>query len=109
MNLMSQNQFTYESDFDRRQLVETTYHYTLEYDADETLIGGDWGTFVTLDAALEVPDFLYGYPKDAAPLDQPYTGNQVFITNQASDAAASHGMVGALADIPVELLKWSSA
>ena len=61
--------FAYAADFDTGQLQQTQYSYTLEFDARHQLIGGEWGTLAKMDASSSAPDFLYGFAKGAAPVD----------------------------------------
>ena len=61
--------FSYGADFDLNQLEQTTYQYTLEFDAQHRLIGGEWGTLAAMDASSNAPDFLYGFAAGALPED----------------------------------------
>ena len=62
-------ELSYPASFDRDHLKTTEYLYTLEFDAKKRLIGGDWGTLSALDPAADAPNFLFGFPKGAQPLD----------------------------------------
>lgn len=53
-------------DFDEQQFLSTTYQYTLEFDANKKLIGGEWGTLSSL-KTHENPDFLFGFTKKVEP------------------------------------------
>ncbi|MCX6124670.1 MAG: hypothetical protein NTV34_07965 [Proteobacteria bacterium] len=65
----SSAQLTYPGNFDKQHSSTTVYNYTLEFDADERLIGGEWGTFSKMDPGSQAPDFLFGYEADAEPID----------------------------------------
>ena len=65
----SSAQLTYPQNFDKQHSNTTTYNYTLEFDADERLIGGEWGTFNKMDPGAPAPDFLFGYEAGAEPVD----------------------------------------
>ncbi len=54
-----------QSDID--QLQNTRYEYTLEFDAQKRLIGGEWGTFEDMNPAGKAPDFLYAFAADSVP------------------------------------------
>ena len=62
-------QLTYPAGYDRTQLTTENYDYTLEFDAKERVIGGEWGTFAKIDPAASSPDFIYAYEKNAVPQD----------------------------------------
>jgi len=53
-------------DFDQTQFVQSTYHYTLEFDANKKLVGGEWGTFQSFRGS-ENPDFLFGFSSQVEP------------------------------------------
>lgn len=63
-------EFTYTTksgeDFDASMIQKSTYEYTLEFDANRKLIGGEWGTLTTF-KTHENPDFLYGFTSKAEP------------------------------------------
>jgi hypothetical protein len=65
-------QLHYSEGFDEGQSYTSNYEYTLEFDADKNLIGGEWGTLSKMDAAAGAPDFLFGYEKGAKPLNTSY-------------------------------------
>ncbi len=65
----SKPQLTYSPEFDQQRSYTSNYVYTLEFDADKKLIGGEWGTFDKIDPTDNAPDFLYGYEKGAEPID----------------------------------------
>lgn len=54
------------SDFDAEMIKKTTYDYTLEFDADKRLIGGEWGTLDSF-KTHENPDFLFGFTSKVEP------------------------------------------
>ena len=54
-------------DRDRDHIQFSTFIYTLEFDADQRVIGGEWGTLASLDAP-ENPDFLFGYRQATLPV-----------------------------------------
>lgn len=65
----AQPRFSYTQDgqdFDAEQIADTTYHYTLEFDANKKLIGGEWGTLSSF-KTHENPDFLFGYSSKVEP------------------------------------------
>lgn len=62
-------ELAYDKDFDAGQLRQSVYQYTLEFDAEQRLIGGEWGTLDAMDPAAESPDFLFGYTSGAVPYD----------------------------------------
>jgi hypothetical protein len=65
----AQPRFAYTQDgqdFDAEQITKTTYHYTLEFDANKKLIGGEWGTLSSF-KTHENPDFLFGYSSKVEP------------------------------------------
>ncbi|MCX6118690.1 MAG: hypothetical protein NT027_14210 [Proteobacteria bacterium] len=62
-------QQVYESNFDLSQSQKTNYRYTLEFDSNKRIIGGEWGSLSKMDPAGQAPDFIYGYEKDAKPVD----------------------------------------
>jgi hypothetical protein len=53
-------------DFDATMIRQTNYEYTLEFDADKRLIGGEWGTLSTF-KTHENPDFIFGYQSKVEP------------------------------------------
>jgi hypothetical protein len=55
--------------FDLRHVERSVYRYTLEFDAAQRLIGGEWGTLQAMDPAASAPDFIYGFEKGATPKD----------------------------------------
>lgn len=59
----------YSPNFERDYSQTSTYTYTLEFDADKKLIGGEWGTLSKIDPTSNAPDFLYGFEKGAEPTD----------------------------------------
>lgn len=59
----------YPPGFDLQQSETSNYTYTLEFDADKKLIGGEWGTLTSIDPSDNAPDFLFGYEKGAEPTD----------------------------------------
>lgn len=54
-------------DFDRENYVSSRYSYTLEFDRDQRLIGGEWGNFENLSLPRDNPDFIYGYKRRTEP------------------------------------------
>ncbi len=54
-------------DRDRDLIQSSDFAYTLEFDADQRLIGGEWGSLSSLNVP-ETPDFLFGYRKAAEPI-----------------------------------------
>ncbi|MBC7659699.1 MAG: hypothetical protein H7249_08315 [Chitinophagaceae bacterium] len=65
----SEPAMSYGNDFDRSQLARSDYQYTLEFDADKRLIGGEWGTFEPNRADMVIPDFLYSFKAGSRPVD----------------------------------------
>lgn len=61
--------FDYSDDFDASQIRTSSYRYTLEFDANKRLIGGEWGDFGSIDPKLVVPDFLFAFRQGAVPRD----------------------------------------
>jgi len=59
----------YAPDFDKNRIASIKYTYTLEFDADRRLIGGEWGDLNTDNTKLIIPDFLYAYRAGAEPKD----------------------------------------
>jgi hypothetical protein len=60
----------YPAGFDKDHLRASTFRYTLEFDADKNLIGGEWGTLAQMDnSASGAPDFLFAYKKGSTPVD----------------------------------------
>ena len=61
--------FAYTAEYDKRHTVETRYTYFLEFDRDDKLLGGGWGTLEGGDSNLVTPDFIYGFDKGSKPVD----------------------------------------
>jgi hypothetical protein len=62
-------QLVYGPNYDAQYVRSITYSYTLEFDSNKKLIGGEWGTLTEMDPVAEVPDFLYGYASGSEPVD----------------------------------------
>lgn len=58
--------FTYRDGVDSEYLKTSTFKYSLEFDADQRLIGGEW-TQTDGSTADENPDFLFGFGQAAEP------------------------------------------
>ncbi len=62
--------FTYKtndgSDLDAQNIETTEYTYSLEFDAQHRLIGGEWGSSDSFEA-YENPDFLFGFRQASEP------------------------------------------
>ncbi len=54
-------------DMDRDHIESSVYQYTLEFDKDQRLIGGEWGTLASFDTP-ESPDFIFGFRRPAEPM-----------------------------------------
>lgn len=59
----------YTEAFDERYMITTRYQYTLEFDRQRRLIGGEWGTLDKVSAKQMAPDFIFGFKKDSKPFD----------------------------------------
>lgn len=62
--------FTYVKDgrdLDQTYNASSSYSYTLEFDKNKRLIGGEWGDLTNLASPKHNPDFVYGYKKKAEP------------------------------------------
>ncbi|RYZ59002.1 MAG: hypothetical protein EOP07_05360 [Proteobacteria bacterium] len=59
----------YAADFDQKRISSIKYTYTLEFDADHKLIGGEWGDLKATDTKLVIPDFLYAFREGSEPVD----------------------------------------
>ena len=57
----------YADDFDRKRISSIKYTYTLEFDADRHLIGGEWGDLKADNKKLVIPDFLFAFKQGAEP------------------------------------------
>lgn len=63
-------QWHYEADFDAAHAERPiTVYYTLEFDEDKTLIGGEWGHIGDGEYKGYAPDFLWTYAPGAKPGD----------------------------------------
>lgn len=61
--------FDYPDDFDAAHMASSTYFYTLEFDANKRLIGGEWGDFGSIRPEQPAPDFIYTYRDGSRPVD----------------------------------------
>ncbi len=59
----------YAPDFDKNRIASIKYTYTLEFDADHHLIGGEWGGLNAQDTKLIIPDFLFAFKEGSEPKD----------------------------------------
>lgn len=59
----------YSPTFDQRYTITTRYQYTLEFDRQKRLIGGEWGTLDKVSPKQMTPDFIFGFTKDSKPFD----------------------------------------
>ncbi len=61
--------FTYTDsegkDVDAQQIETSVYEYTLEFDAQQKLISGEWGNLQSFES--DSPDFLFGFRKASQP------------------------------------------
>lgn len=64
----------YATDFDQKRISSIKYTYTLEFDADHKLIGGEWGDLKATDTKLVIPDFLYAFREGSEPVDAVSSG-----------------------------------
>lgn len=64
----------YTKEFDEQHTEQSVYTYVLEFDRNQKLIGGEWGTLDNTDPAQVTPDFIYGFTKGSKPADQLATG-----------------------------------
>jgi hypothetical protein len=53
------------SDTDAQYIETSVYEYTLEFDAQQKLIGGEWGNLQSFES--DSPDFIFGFRKAAQP------------------------------------------
>lgn len=68
-------QLTYKPDFEVNGYVRSSqYEYTLEFDSQKRIIGGEWGSFTKISPEGNAPDFLYGYETGAEPVDNVNSG-----------------------------------
>jgi hypothetical protein len=64
-------QMSYQANFERQYTNRSFYRYLLEVDSDGVVIGGEWGSLT--DPRPEgqiIPDFIYGFEKDSAPVSE---------------------------------------
>ncbi len=59
----------YTPGFDDRYMITTRYQYTLEFDRQKKLIGGEWGTLDKISAKQMTPDFIFGFKPGSKPVD----------------------------------------
>ncbi len=59
--------FGTDGDLDRTYNTQTIYQYTLEFDQNKVLIGGEWGPMGQMKPEVESPDFLFGFTNETAP------------------------------------------
>lgn len=59
--------YSVDRDEDQNYLRSSVYHYTLEFDANKRLIGGEWGKLGSLSAEEQNPDFLFGFSEKVEP------------------------------------------
>lgn len=59
--------FDYPLSFDKDRIRSSQYTYTLEFDANKNLIGGEWGDLTTRDPEMIIPDFLFAYDQGSEP------------------------------------------
>jgi len=60
--------FGTDGDLDKSFSTTTVYTYTLEFDHNQVLIGGEWGALGQLKPEVENPDFLFGFSRKAGPV-----------------------------------------
>lgn len=66
----SRPRMSYSKEFDESHVSDSTYTYVLEFDRNQRLIGGEWGTLDRTDPAQVTPDFIYGFTKASKPVDK---------------------------------------
>ncbi len=59
----------YDDNFDKNHISSSKYTYTLEFDADKRLIGGEWGDLKPVSTKLVEPDFLFAFKAGSLPVD----------------------------------------
>ncbi|MBC7658459.1 MAG: hypothetical protein H7249_01995 [Chitinophagaceae bacterium] len=60
---------TYPDNFDINHVATSRYTYTLEFDVNHQLIGGEWGDLNPPQKNLVTPDFLFAFKPGSEPLD----------------------------------------
>lgn len=59
--------YSANGDVDAEHSRTSTYSYTLEFDANKRLIGGEWGTLGNQMPDVQNPDFLFGFSQAVEP------------------------------------------
>ena len=66
-----------DKDLDALNFNSSTYTYTLEFDQDKRLIGGEWGDFAKAALPADNPDFVFGF--NTAQTEPDLSGAPAFI------------------------------
>jgi len=60
---------SYPANFESKYIKSSNYTYTLEFDKDRRLIGGEWGSLSYIPQNSMAPDFIYTFKVGTEPLD----------------------------------------